>query len=108
MDHTAYDTTSILATIEHRWDVDPLGPRDARVNDLRNAFLRNGRGSGRGDGATDGSLARSREHDLTTFRGLLLRAQSLTCLRGCEAPGARRPRASSCPARTLHRTLTRG
>ena len=53
VDHTAYDTTSILATIEHRWDVDPLGPRDARVNDLRNAFLGDGRGPGRGDEPTD-------------------------------------------------------
>ena len=49
VDHTAYDTTAILATIEHRWDVDPLGPRDAHVNDLRNAFVGDGRRSGRGD-----------------------------------------------------------
>ena len=49
VDHTQYDTTSILATIEHRWDVDPLGPRDAHVNDLRNAFVGDGRRSGRGD-----------------------------------------------------------
>jgi phospholipase C len=38
VDHTLYDTTSILATIEHRWDLDPLGTRDAHANDLRNAF----------------------------------------------------------------------
>jgi acid phosphatase len=53
VDHTQYDTTSILATIEHRWDVDPLGLRDAGVNDLRDAFVGDGRGSGRGDGLTD-------------------------------------------------------
>ena len=39
VDHTLYDTTSILATIEHRWDLDPLGTRDAHANDLRHAFL---------------------------------------------------------------------
>ena len=39
VDHTLYDTTSILATIERRWDVDPLGSRDANANDLRRAFI---------------------------------------------------------------------
>src|SRR5215212_2134193 len=34
VDHTRYDTTSILATIERRFGVAPLGPRDAAVNDL--------------------------------------------------------------------------
>jgi phospholipase C len=38
VDHTLYDTTSILATIERRWDVAPLGTRDATANDLRRAF----------------------------------------------------------------------
>ena len=38
VDHTQYDTTSILATIEHRWGVAPLGSRDAAVNDLSNVF----------------------------------------------------------------------
>ena len=38
VDHTLYDTTSILATIERRWDVAPLGTRDAQANDLRRAF----------------------------------------------------------------------
>jgi phospholipase C len=40
VDHTRYDTTSILATIEHRWHLEPLGTRDAGANDLRNAFRR--------------------------------------------------------------------
>jgi phospholipase C len=31
VDHTAHDTTSILATIEHRFRLRPLGTRDARV-----------------------------------------------------------------------------
>jgi len=38
VDHTAYDTTSILKLIEERFDVAPLGERDAKANDLRNAF----------------------------------------------------------------------
>jgi phospholipase C len=38
VDHTLYDTTSILATIERRWDVAPLGTRDANANDLRRSF----------------------------------------------------------------------
>jgi phospholipase C len=38
VDHTAYDTTSILKLIEERFDVAPLGERDAGANDLRNAF----------------------------------------------------------------------
>jgi len=38
VDHTQYDTTSILATIERRWDVAPLGSRDANANDLRRSF----------------------------------------------------------------------
>jgi phospholipase C len=47
VDHTVYDTTSILATIEHRWDLDPLGTRDAHANDLRNAFRSNDEGGDR-------------------------------------------------------------
>ena len=38
VDHTEYDTTSILATLEHRFDLKPLGERDAQVHDLSNAF----------------------------------------------------------------------
>lgn len=38
VDHTRYDTTSILKTIENRWGLAPLGSRDAQVNDLSNAF----------------------------------------------------------------------
>lgn len=38
VDHTQYDTTSILATIEQRWNLQPLGSRDAAVNDLSNVF----------------------------------------------------------------------
>ena len=38
VDHTEYDTTSILATIEKRFNLAPLSTRDALVNSLENAF----------------------------------------------------------------------
>ena len=38
VDHTPYDTTSILSTIEHRFGLEPLGSRDAAVNNLSNVF----------------------------------------------------------------------
>jgi phospholipase C len=38
IDHTQYDTTSILATIEHRFGLPALTSRDAAVNDLGNVF----------------------------------------------------------------------
>ena len=38
VDHTTYDTTSILKLIETRWNVAPLGSRDAAANNLTNAF----------------------------------------------------------------------
>jgi phospholipase C len=38
VDHTQYDTTSILATIEHRYGLLPLGSRDAAVNDFSSVF----------------------------------------------------------------------
>ena len=38
VDHTVYDTTSILRTLEVRFGLEPLGTRDASVADLRNAF----------------------------------------------------------------------
>jgi len=38
VDHTQYDTTSILATIEHRYGLTPLGTRDAAVNDLSSVY----------------------------------------------------------------------
>jgi acid phosphatase len=37
-DHTQHDTTSILATIEHRYGLRALGTRDAAVKDLSSAF----------------------------------------------------------------------
>jgi acid phosphatase len=37
VDHTSYDTTSILASIEHGLGLKPLSTRDASVNDLRHA-----------------------------------------------------------------------
>jgi len=38
VDHTRFDTTSILATIERHWGLAPLTHRDARVADLGSAF----------------------------------------------------------------------
>src|SRR5207244_264429 len=38
VDHTTYETVSILKLIETRWNVAPLGTRDAAANDLLNAF----------------------------------------------------------------------
>jgi phospholipase C len=38
VDHTQYDTTSILKFIEARWGLAPLGARDAAANSLDNAF----------------------------------------------------------------------
>ena len=38
VDHTQYDTTSILKTIEARYGLAPLGSRDAAVNSLKGVF----------------------------------------------------------------------
>ena len=38
VDHVSHDTTSILATIEHRFGLAPLTSRDARVKDLSSVF----------------------------------------------------------------------
>jgi phospholipase C len=38
VDHTAYDTTSILKLIEDRYHLKPLGPRDAKVTSLKKAL----------------------------------------------------------------------
>ncbi len=38
IDHTQYDTTSILRTIEQRWDLAPLETRDRNVASLANAL----------------------------------------------------------------------
>ncbi len=38
IDHNVYDTTSILALIEHRWGLQPLTDRDANANDMAGTF----------------------------------------------------------------------
>ena len=38
VDHTQYDTSAILKLIEARWDLPPLGTRDAAAGDLSTAF----------------------------------------------------------------------
>ena len=49
VDHNTYDTSSILALIEHRWGLAPLSTRDAAANDLHEAFdFKQGLGEGSG------------------------------------------------------------
>ncbi|OLB73695.1 MAG: phosphoesterase [Actinobacteria bacterium 13_2_20CM_2_71_6] len=38
VDHASHDTTSIVTTIEHRWNLKPIGTRDAAVKDLSAAI----------------------------------------------------------------------
>jgi phospholipase C len=38
VDHVSHDTTSIMATIEHRFGLQPVSSRDAAVNDLSSVF----------------------------------------------------------------------
>jgi phospholipase C len=38
VDHAAHDTTAIMATIEHRFGLDPVGTRDAAVRDMGSVF----------------------------------------------------------------------
>jgi len=45
VDHTFYDTTSILATLEHRFGLTPLTDHDKNANDLANAFEMPGTGT---------------------------------------------------------------
>jgi phospholipase C len=43
VDHTVYDTTSIMTTIEHSFGLRPVATRDAIVNDLSTAVAAGGR-----------------------------------------------------------------
>jgi phospholipase C len=38
VDHTVYDTTSIMRTIERQFGLAPVASRDAAVNDLHRAI----------------------------------------------------------------------
>lgn len=38
IDKTVYDTTSVLATLEKRWSLEPLSDRDAHAKDMSAAF----------------------------------------------------------------------
>ena len=42
VDHVTHDTTSIMATIEHRFGLPPVSTRDAAVNDLSSVFSARG------------------------------------------------------------------
>ena len=39
IDHTQYETVSILSFIEHRWGITPLAERDKNANPFRNALV---------------------------------------------------------------------
>jgi acid phosphatase len=52
VDHTQYDTTSILRFIEKRWHLQALSDRDLHAADLSNAFDDNGQGQGGEFGST--------------------------------------------------------
>jgi phospholipase C len=39
VDHTQYETVSILSFIEHRWAIEPLAERDKKANPFRNALI---------------------------------------------------------------------
>lgn len=39
VDHTQYETVSILSFIEHRWGIKPLAERDKNANPFRNALI---------------------------------------------------------------------
>ena len=47
VDRASHDTTSIMATIEHRFGLRPVSSRDAAVQDLSTVFPRHSRGGGR-------------------------------------------------------------
>jgi phospholipase C len=44
VDHTSFDTTSIMRTIEAQWHLQPVATRDAAVNDLGSALDRGNHG----------------------------------------------------------------
>lgn len=39
VDHTQYETVSILSFIEHRWGIEPLAERDKNANPFKNALI---------------------------------------------------------------------
>jgi acid phosphatase len=47
VDRASHDTTSIMATLEHRFGLPPVTARDAQVQDLSTVFGRRGRGGRR-------------------------------------------------------------
>jgi phospholipase C len=49
VDHASHDTTSIMATIEHRFGLRSVSTRDAAVQDLSTVFGRHGRHGRRND-----------------------------------------------------------
>ena len=54
VDSTEHDTTSILATIEHRYGLAPLATRDAAVSDLSSVWSADRKGHNGDNGDDDG------------------------------------------------------
>jgi phospholipase C len=50
VDHVGYDTTSILSTVEHRWNLESLSDRDKNATDLSGVLATSGGGEGGGGG----------------------------------------------------------
>jgi phospholipase C len=68
VDHTQYDTTSILKLIEERWSLAPLGARDAAATGLANAFdfsQAPAAGSGGTPAASGGAASNAQQNQVT-------------------------------------------
>ena len=70
VDHTQYDTTSILATIEHRFGLAPLSTRDAAVNDLSADFIELAPGAARFVPLTPTRIFDTRPGSLVGYNGI--------------------------------------
>jgi phospholipase C len=71
VDHTQYETVSILKFIENRWSLAPLSDRDARANDLVNAFDFSQTAPGAPNTGT-GTIADSAEERALTAAGVAM------------------------------------
>ena len=70
IDHTQYDTTSILATIEHRFGLAALSTRDAAVNDFSADFIDLAPGAARFVPMTPTRIFDTRPGSLVGYAGL--------------------------------------
>ena len=83
VDHTPYDTTSILKLIEERFGLAPLGTRDAAVNDLTGSLTLTGAAPlpGTGSGGQAGATPAGRPWQLLALAVLLSVVGALSALR---------------------------